>query len=496
MKQTQKSLLTAGVLAGVALLVAVAAALVRKEDIQKEEAKDKEEKLFVLDKAKVRKLRLEKAGAVVAAAAREADGKPWKLVQPVQADADDGAISALVDKLEGLKQKKDLGKEGDPKQLGLEPPGFKIAVSGDDGKEQALEIGADNPFDSTLYVRKAGEPTVRIIDGFHKAAFEKTTFDLRDKRVARLDETAEIRGVSVTNEEPYTFTKDGAGWKLTGPGHETAEPGDSGAVDRIIASLRSLRATGIASETADAGSLNKFGLDERNEAVVELTLAPAGSSKETVRRVVTLGQPKPEKGQIAVKTYALRDGAGPIYEIESTLVKDLKKSWFDVQDKTVVRLDREQVRMLEIEAPGAGKIAVSRSKEAGKDGGVGEEKFAVVAPASGAAKRWKISSALFGLAGLKAVAFVGPSKDLAKFGLDKPLTYTALGEGGKVLARVQIGKAVPKNVKRLYARAQGGQIVEIEKGTADDLPKTLDDVLEAPPAAATDGGPVPGQANK
>ena len=495
MKQTQKSLLTAGVLAGVALLVAVLAALVRKEDIQKEEAKDKEEKLFVLDKAKVRKVRLEKAGVVVAAAAREADGKPWKLVQPVQADADDGAISALVDKLEGLKQKKDLGKEGDPKQLGLEPPRFKVAVSGDDGKEQALEIGADNPFDSTLYVRKAGEATVRIIDSFHKAAFEKTTFDLRDKRVARLDETAEIRGVSVTNEEPYTFTKDGANWKLTGPGHETAEPGDSGAVDRIIASLRSLRATGIAAETADAATLKRFDLDEHNQAVVELSVAPAGS-KEPIRSVVTLGQPKPEKGQIAVKTYALRDGIGPVYEIESTLVRDLKKSWFDVQDKTVVRLDREQVRMLEIEAPGAAKIAVSRSKEAGKDGGVGEEKFAVVAPASGAAKRWKISSALFGLAGLKAAAFVGPSKDLAKFGLDKPLTYTALGEGGRVLARVQIGKPVPKNDKRLYARAQGGQIVEIEKGTADDLPKTLDDVLEAPPAAATDGGPVPGQANK
>jgi hypothetical protein len=134
-------------------------------------------------------------------------------------------------------------------------------------------------------------------------------------------------------------------------------------------------------------------------------------------------------------------------------------------------------------------VVVSRSKES-KDGGTAEEKFAVEAPASGSAKRWKLSSALYSLANLKAAAFTGTPKDLAKYGLDKARTYTVVGQDGKPAARVKIGGPVPKNDKRVYAMAEGGdKVVEIEKATADELPKTLEDVLDTPPPAANAGTP-------
>jgi hypothetical protein len=501
MKQTQKSLVTLAVFLCVALAVGGVAVWVQKDEQKKEEAKEKEAKLFAFDKAKVRTVKLERDGKLVAEAARDAAGKPWKLVKPVQAEGDDATLGAIVDKLDGLKQKKDLGTETDPKQPGLDAPRFKVTLALEDKQELGLEVGADNPFDNTMYVRKLGEQTVRIVEGFQKQPFEKTTFDLRDKRVTHLDETAEIRNFSVVHDDPYTFTKDGAGWKLTGPGHETPEPADTSAADKVIASIKGLRAVEVVAESADAAALKKYGLAEPKISI-ELNEVAAAGGKETFRRKILLGQPKPEKGEIAVKVYAKRDDAPAIYRVEPAIVKDLAKTWFELQEKTVAKFDREAVRMLEIEAPGAAKIAVSRSKGAPKDGGVAEEKFAVEAPASGAAKRWKITSALFGLAGLKAAAFAGPApkdaKGLQQYGLDKARVYTLLGEGGKVLARIKIGKAVPKDEKRLYAMAEGGQkVVEIEKATADDFPKSLDDVLDTPPpAAGADGGTTAVQANK
>ena len=72
-------------------------------------------------------------------------------------------------------------------------------------------------------------------------------------------------------------------------------------------------------------------------------------------------------------------------------------------------------------------------------------------------------------------------------------TITLLGDGDKVLATVRIG-AETKDGKRRYASSETQpRIAEVEKSTADDLPKSLDDVLEPP--AAPDAG-QPGQAAK
>lgn len=477
MKQTQKSLLGAAVLFAVLIAVGSAALWVKKDDLDKEEAKEKEAKPFSFDKEKATLLRLEKAGQLLAEASREGSGKPWRIVRPVQTDADQQAVTALIDRLSELKQRKDLGASVEGKQAGLEPPRLRLTVQTEDKKEHGLELGAENPFDASLFFRRTGEKATGTTDAAQFANFDKSLFDLRDKRVARLADDAVVTGFTVGNEEPYTLTRQGAAWKLTGPGHETFEAADQANADRILGSIRNLRAVGVAAEVADAAALKKFGLDESAKAVIELTLAAEGAGAPK-RRIVTIGQPKPEAGQIAVKAYARRDDAGTIFEIEPGLLKNLEQTWFALQDKAVLKFDREEVRSLEIAAPDAGRIVVSRSKEAGKDGGAAEEKFAVVEPRAGVAKAFKISGTLLGLAGLKAAAFVEDAKAAAAYGLDKPRTYTLRGGGEKVLARLKLGSAVPGNGQRVYAQSEAGPVVEVDKTAIDDLAKTPGDVLE------------------
>ena len=404
MKQTTKTLIGLLALVTVAGAIVGAALWAGKDEQKKAEQKEKSEKLFDFDKAKVKTLRLEKDGKLVAALSK--DGA-WKITEPLQAEGDEQAVNNLLDQLGTLKQRKDLGEEKDAKSYGLERPALALTVKLEDGKEQGLQVGVDNTFDNSLYVRKLGDSTIRVVDGWHKSSYDKSLFDLREKKVAHLDEAAEVRRIEVSGvKTPYALEKEGGKWKYAG-----AEA-DSAAADRIQSSIKQIRATAIAAESSTP-------------------------STNTVR-----------------------------------------------------------IRRIVFEGP-AGKIEVTRSKETLPDGGVAEESFAVVAPEKGAAKKWKISSALYSVVGLRAAAFEGPApKDLAKYGLDKPRSVTLLGEKDKVLARVRVG--AEKEGKR-YALADGvNKLARIEKSTVDDLPWTLSDALETPPAALSlpDGGTAPAQAAK
>jgi len=471
MKQTTKTLLGLGILLAVAGGIAGAALWAGKDEQKKTEAKEKSEKLFDFDKAHAKELRLSKDGQLVVRVERSEKG--WRLVEPVQADGDDAAIDSLLGVLTALKQKKDLAGEKDLKAYGLDKPRLEVAVKFDSGNEQGLQVGIDNSFDNTMYVKKLGDDTVRVVDGYQKTNFEKSAFDLRDKKVAHLDDKAEIKRIDVTGARTYTLTKDGSAWKVNG------QPADGPSADRIVNSMKGLRATAVAAEKA--GSLKELALD-KPKFTVKMSVA---AGNDTYTRTVFVGQGK--SGAVTQKTYARREDSPAVYEVDKTIVTDLDKDLFEFQNKELVKVDREAIRKVVFESPAGGKVEITRVKNPPPDGGFADEVFTVVAPQQGPAKKWKISSALYAVAALRATAFEGPvpgAKDLAKYGLDKPRTVTLLGEGDKVLARVRTG--AEKDGKR-YALSDGFEkLVRVEKSVVDDWPWTVNDALDAPaqPAAS------------
>ncbi len=352
MKQTTKSLVTTlGVLA-LAAAIGGAALWVTRDTEKKAEQKEKSAKLFdELDKAKVRQVKLVSGGKLVALVTRADASAPWKIVEPVAAEADASTVDAVVNGVADFKQKSELS-EADPTQYGLDRPNLVVSVKTEDGKESSVEIGESNPFDSSIYVRKAGEKTVRIADGWTKAPFEKQLLDLRDKRVLHLDDTAEVRRVEVAGTAPaYALEKDGASWKMLAPQKDAA---DTATADRVATALKSLRATGIAAESAGGAALKQYGLSPA-KITVQLTVAAAGG-KDTYRRTLLLGQPAPQKGSVAVKTYAKRDDAPTVFEVDQQVLKDLQKDLFDLQDKALAHANREDVRKIVLEQPGSPKI--------------------------------------------------------------------------------------------------------------------------------------------
>ncbi len=468
MKQTTKTLLGLLVMLVVAGAIGGAVLWTSKDEQKKTEAKDKTEKLFDFDKAQAKEIKLSRDGQVAVRLTRAEKG--WKMTQPVQTGGDETAIDTLLTALAGLKQKKDLADEKDLKAYGLDKPRLEVVVILNDGKEQGVQVGIDNSFDNTLYLKTLGDPSVRVIDGYQKASLEKTAFDLRDKRVAGLDDGAEVKKLEVSGiKSPYAVEKEGSAWKLK------SEPADGPVVEGIVSNVKSLRATGIAAEQAK--SLKDYGLDKPS-AVIKIS---GGADKDAFTRTIRLGEAK--SGAVTKKTYAQRDDSPVVFEIDRQILVTVDKQPLDLMNKELVHVDRQQVRKLVFESA-SGKVEVERTKDVLPDGGtMGDENFAVLAPEKGPAKNWKISSALYAIAGLRATAFEGPvpaAKDLAKYGLDKPKTATLLGEGDKVLARVRVG--AEKDGKR-YALSDGfPKLVRVEKGTVDDWPWTVADALQPPPA--------------
>jgi hypothetical protein len=467
MKQTTKSLLGLLALAVVGIAVAFGAAWAGRDEEKKAEAKEKSEKLFDFDKAHARGLRIVKGGNVVAVLTKTDEKAHWKMEQPVPAEAEDGAVDGLVDALLRVKQKKELEGVADAKPFGLDKPALTVGVKLDDGKEQGLDVGVENGFDGTLYVRKLGEQTVRQIDSYQKAQLDKSAFDLRSKKVANLADGAEIKRIEVSAMKmPFVLQKDGAEWKIG------ANAADSAAADRIANALRNLRATAIAAENATLPA--QFGLD-LPKAVVKFTVGEA-------TRTLTFAQPAPAKGSVAVKTYTKRDDSPVVYEVDNYALKDFDRGPAELLDKSLAHVDRDAVRKIVLESP-SGRIEIARAHPAQADGGVAEEQFEVTAPSKGPAKKWKLSSALYTLASLKASSLEGPvPHDLAKYGLDKPKTVVLMGDGDKVLLRLRAGSE--KDDKR-YVLADGvDKLARVEKSMVDDLPWTVADALDTPAPAS------------
>src|SRR5207253_8430261 len=320
----------------------------------------------------------------------------WKLDQPIKAEADDSAVDSLLSSLSSLKQKKDLADEKDLKAYGLDAPRLAVMVKLDDGKEQGLLLGVDNSFDNTLYVKKSGDATVRIVDGYNKNTFDKSLLDLRNKKVAHLDDSAEVKRVEVSGvKNPYVLEKDGANWKVG------SAPADSAAADRVVSAVKQLRGTSVSTEN---GSIDK------PKVTVKLSVT---AGKDTFTRTVLIAQKD-------AKTYARRDDSPVVWEVEASVLKDLEKEPFDLQDKTLVHAERDQIRKFVFESP-SGRLEVTRTKLTPPDGGFPDEKYEVVG--HGPAKKWKMSSASYSMTSLRAAAFDGPvPKDLKKYGFDKTAT--------------------------------------------------------------------------
>lgn len=247
--------------------------------------------------------------------------------------------------------------------------------------------------------------------------------------------------------ESTKLVKEGETWKMTAP---MAVLADTSAVDSMVGSLSGLE---MDEEVApSATNLKDFGLESPEKTV---TVTPEGGAAETLLVGAKLAD--------GSGVYAKTPDKTRIFTVSTFGLSSLDKKPFDLRDRDFLHVKRDAVKTLEITGP-QGSYALAKSDK-------GE--WAFTKPVSTLAGRWSVDGLLGTLESLRMESVAAEeTKDLKKFGLDKPSRTVTLGLADGKTKALEIGASAGD--KKWHARETGASLVAvIPTAIVDDLAKGM-----------------------
>lgn len=292
----------------------------------------------------------------------------------------------------------------------------------------------------------------------------------REKVTVLAVDKAKAKEVSITTVggETIRLVKEGAAWRVAAP---FAAPADTSAVESLLTSLEKLEADEVVVEQAP--SLAEYGLDKPSRtvrAVVEGAAAPLE---------VQFGSKSPDGSSV----YARTASAPKVYLVPQWVEGSFDKKPFDLRDRDLLHVKRDDVRSLEVVGP-EGSYALART-DAGE--------WAFTKPMASRAGRWSVDGLLGTIENLRMEQVAAEAvADVKPFGLDRPARTVSLVLKDGSTRAIEIGAGAPDpsatpapspspGVKaekpkptKYYARQRGAGLVAVVPATlADDLAKGM-----------------------
>ncbi len=389
----------------------------------------------------------------------------WAMVEPVQTEADPAEVISLVQALVNLELVRVLDENpGDLAPFGLAAPSVAVEFKGA-GVSGSLKLGRKTPTQGEMYAQKNGEKAVFLVSSSQDSTFNRTPFNLRDKKILKFDREKADTLTLARAGQSMTLARTGSEWKVTGP---VASRSDYTTVEGLLSQLSSANMSTLV--TSDGKDLAKYGFDQ---PAMSVTLG-AGSAKA----VLEVG--KTEGGQ----TYA-RDAARPlVFTVDTTLQDELNKGFDAFRKKELFELRAFYVTRLRavLDAPGGPKTYELEKVKGDKPTDGESWKVTRVGGASRTADAAAMDDLLAKLVALKADTFVDGK---TKTGLDKPaLVVSASYDEGK-FERVRFGQVG----EQAFGSREGEAVVaRIDKASMAAAMKAFDLVVMPPepaPAPAT-----------
>jgi hypothetical protein len=412
----------------------------------------KQEKLFASVEAdKVEELKIKSATGERTTVKRE--NGSWKIVDPVAAPASQSDASSVATALADTEIVRVVDDNpADVKEYGLDAPRIEIDFTSGGGKPSGrLLIGDKTTTGGNLYARRNDEKRVVLIAQYHETAFNKSTFDLRDKAVVKF-ERDKVTGVDVAVDgKVIEFAKSGSDWRMIKPLDARA---DTSAVEGLLSRLETAQMKSIEPGSPSPADLKKYGFDKPS-ATVNLNLGSA-------RATITVG------GKADGGVY-VRDSARPeVMTVDNSVADDLKKSADDYRRKDIFEFRAFTATKVELTRNGQ-TVAFERVKGQADT----PDKWRRVSPSPAEPETRKVETLLAGLADMRASSFMDAK---AKTGVDTPaLSVVATFDEGKKTERVNFGK-VGNDVFAVRPDEPGAAKIETEK--FDEAIKSLDELAK------------------
>jgi hypothetical protein len=418
---------------------------------QPEESTTARDKVFGVESSAIQEMTLKSEGGDVTAVKKEGDA--WQIVSPIAAPAAESEIAALTSAISSLE----IVRVVDEKPAALDVYGLgtpRIEVSYKAGDQSGrLIVGSKTPTGDNLYARKNDEARVVLIPSYQESALNKSTFDLRDKTVIKV-EREKIDGVELTRAANQTIQlrKGGPDWRLASP---ISAQADSGTVDSLISRVETAQMKSVVTSDPTAADLRKFGL-ERPRVSVVLNLGSA-------RAQLLIG------GNADDTSVYAKDAAKPlVVTLDSSLVEDLNKAVDDYRRRDLFGFRAFNATRAEL-VRGGQTFVFERVRGEGEGA---QDTWRRVSPNPGDVDRGKMDALLAGLADIRATSF---AQTTAGTGLESPaLTVAVKYDEGKSEDRASLGLVGEKAFASLPAGEPGAAQIETQK--LNDAIKALEEL--------------------
>ena len=272
-----------GLLTAVILLAALGGAAWWSENKQKAEASkpaaDAPPKILSIPEDQFKQIQLVKKASDTTTLAK-ADGK-WQIIQPKPLAADQDSVSSLVSSLSSLASDRLIDeKASDLSSYGLTAPNEQVTITRKDGKVQTLLVGDDTPTGSGAFAKLENDARVFTIPTYVKSGLDKSSKDLRDKRLLTFNSDKLTRVDLAAKGQTIEFGKNNQNeWQVLKPRPLRA---DGLQVDELIRKLKDAKMDTAGSEEDAKKAIAGFATGTR-VAVAAVTDA-GGTQQLEVRK--------------------------------------------------------------------------------------------------------------------------------------------------------------------------------------------------------------------
>jgi hypothetical protein len=408
------------------------------------EAKPDKEKALAFAREKVKEIHLQRAGGDAVRVVRE--GQAWRVTEPLVAEADTGEVEGVLGTLEGLSVDEVIEAGAPLAEFGLEPPARVLRLQAEGATPVELHVGGRTPDGASVYARRPAEARVFTLPSYVEGSLDKKAFDLRDRRVLKVQRDA-VRGLRVSGPEAFSLERRGESWAFTAP---LATPAGRWPMDALLGVVESLRFEGIVGESPAPAELQALGL-EPPAWTVEVSVADAPP------QVLQLGGRTPDG-----KVNARVAGRPQVVTIAPALADDLAKGMGELRAKRLLDVATYEVTKLDIATP-AGTRTLTRSTRVDAEGvpiyDWKRQDGQVVLTNT-------VQDALFLVGGVEATRFLDQPAAPASYGLDAPALKVTLTYEGKPTAWFELGQ---KDAAAFARRVDDSAVLEIDPAKAKEL---------------------------
>lgn len=286
-------------------------------------------KILAINQADIAGVVIRKKGGEDVTLAKNDAGK-WQITAPKQLSADQDAVSSLLSTLSALNSDRLIeDKAAGLEQYGLAQPSIEVDVTEKGNKNDKLLIGDDTPSGSAAYAAVAGDPRVFTVASYSKNSLEKSSKDLRDKRLMTFESDKITRVELLAKKQAIEFGRNKEQWQIMKPGPFRATGFQ---VDELVRNL------------SDAKMDLTGGDDEKKTTGAFRSGVPVATAKVTGASGTQELQVRKNKHDYYAKSSVVEG----VYKISSGVGSGLEKSLDDFRNKKLFDFayaDPEKIEM-------------------------------------------------------------------------------------------------------------------------------------------------------